>query len=392
MRTVVLLVALLLPFLLGAQFEAKEDVTVSKEQKDDIYLAGETVNINTTVNGDVVASGGKITVRDSIHQDLLVAGGDIIVKGYVADDIRAAGGSLTIDTEVGDDVIVFGGEVLITEDAVIYGNLITFSGTIKVNGEVKGLVKAYGGNLTINGKIAKEAMLYGAEVKVDGEIGGNSKIVAEKIKIGDNAKFYGDVEYWSEDGEVDFKDSLINTKATFNEELQGDREGFSWKRFGMAAAGFWLFYIFSAFLVILVLNTAFKDLFSKAVAYVDNNILKSLGYGLLYLFGLPLLIVLTFVIIIGIPIGLFLLFFYLFSLLFGHLVAALLLTHYLNKRNESTWNFWTIVFLALGIAAVLRLLTLIPFIGIIISIVTIAVGYGVLALTLLQNKLSLKIN
>ncbi len=390
MKTLIVLLVLLLPLLSIAQFEAEEEVTISKEQNDDVYLTGGKVKINSKVDGDLVTAGGNITSRDSIKQDLIAAGGEIMIKGYVGDDIRTAGGSLTIDAEVGDDLVAAGGKIMITDETVIHGNLISCGGNLEIDGKIKGLAKVCGGNLTLNGKIAKEATFYGGKVIINGEIRGPSKIVAETIEIGDNAKFYADVEYWAEDREVDFKDSLIKSSATFNEDLAIEDNQFSWGLFGVAALGFWLFYIFSAFLIILLLNALLKNWFAKAVVNLDKDVFKSLGYGIAYLIGIPLLIVVTFIMVIGIPIGLFLTTLYVFSLLFGHLVVALLITHYLNKRNEKSWNFWTIIFLALAIAIVIRLFTFIPILGGIISLLVIAIGYGALLITVIQHKASLQ--
>ncbi len=392
MKTITLLFALLLPFLSIAQFEAKEEVTVSNEQNDDVYLTGENVKINAKVDGDLVTAGANITSKDSITQDLIAAGGEITIQGYVGDDIRTAGGRLTIDTNVGDDLVAAGGEILISEETIVYGNLISCGGKLTIDGETKGLAKVCGGEITLNGKIAKEASFYGGTVIINGEVRGPSKIVAETIKIGDNAKFYSDVEYWSENRDVDFKNSLVNASATFNEDLGREEDRLSWGFFGAAALGFWIFYILSAFLIIVLLNALFKNWFSKAVTNLNKDLFKSLGYGIAYLIGVPLLILITFIIVIGIPIGLLLTALYAFSLLFGHLVVALLITHYLNSRNDKSWNFWTLTILAVAIAIIIRLITFLPFLGGIISFLIIAVGYGVLAITLLQHKASLKLS
>ncbi len=391
MKTLALLFALMLPSLTLAQSESKEKVTISKEQNDDIYLTGEEVRIHAKVDGDLVTAGGKITSKDSITQDLIAAGGEIKIDGYVADDIRIAGGNLTIDTEVGDDLVAAGGEIIITDQAVIHGNLISCSGNLEMDGQIKGMAKVCGGNLILNGKIGKEATFYGGKVIINGEIRGVSKIVAETIEIGDDAKFHGNVEYWAEDRDVDFKNSLIDVSASYNEDLGRDDGKISWGFFGVAALGFWIFYILSAFLIILLLNAMFKNWFSETVSNLDKDVFKSLGYGLAYLIGVPLLIILTFIIVIGIPIGLFLTVLYLFSLLFGHLIVALLITHYLNSKNEKSWNFWTIIFLALAMAVIIRLITFIPFLGGIISLLIIAIAYGALLITVKQHKASLKL-
>lgn len=390
MRTLLLHFTLLFTIVTIAQHERGKDIIISEHQKDDIYLAGENIDINAVVNGDMVSAGSKITIRDTIYQDLIVAGGEVFVKGYVADDIRAAGGKLTIDSEVGDDVIVAGGEVFITKNAIIHGNLINFSGDIEMNGEVMGTIKSYSGKLILNGIINKEAELFGEEILINGEIKGTSKLAASSITIGESAKFHENVHYWSEENKVDFKSSLIGATANFDETLMGDREEFSWKGFGIAALGFWLFYLFSAFLVIVLLNWAFGNFFSTAASYLNNTFLKSLGYGAIYLIGVPFLVIALIVILIGIPIGLFLGGFYVFSLLFGHLITALLIAYYFGKKADKQWNFWSLAILALGIASVIRLLTFIPFLGTLLSFVVIAMAYGLIIYTLLQKNAALK--
>ncbi len=392
MRTLLLYFGIFFTSISFAQQNESENITLSEKQNDDTYRAGETIRMEAPITGDAVFAGGTITVKDTVYADLIVAGGEINVKGYVADDIRAAGGRLIIDSEIGDDVIVAGGEVLVSESAIIHGNLINFSGEVEMNGKVMGMMKSYSGEIEVNGSIGKEANLFGEEVVVNGEIKGASKIAAETIIIGQNAKFGGDVSYWSEEGEIDFKNSLQGVTSTFDNSLMGDKNELSLKGFGIAAFGFWMFYIFSAFLVILLLNWSFGNFFNTAISYFDKNASKSLGYGLIYVLGFPLIILITLVTIIGIPVGVFFAGFYLFSLIFGHLVTALLLSHYLNNRSDKSWNFWTISLLALGIAAVIRLLTFIPFLGGLLSLLVIALGYGLIGYALLQKKAALKLS
>ena len=386
MKPIVYLLAILGSFMANTQVKKDKIISVTEAQADDIYLAGETVTVKAKVNGDVVVAGGTVVLKDSITQDLLASGGDIKIEGYVNDDIRAAGGNIVIDGTINDDVIVFGGEVMVSKDGLIKGDLICFSGNTKLNGSILGAVKIYGGELELNGSVGKSTELYAGEIKINGQISGTTKMVAESIDIGDNALFLGDVEYWTESGEVDFKNSLNeNTSVFFNNSLMDNQNEFPFEIFGIAAIGIWIFYLFSAFLIILLCNWLFKTLFSKAVIFLDTKVYQSLSYGLIYLFGLPIVIALAFVIIIGIPIGLFLTPIYIFSLLIGHLLLALLLAHYMNKRNGNSWGFWTISFLALSIAIALRIVTLIPVLGFILSILIIALAYGLIGMTLLNQ-------
>ncbi|MFL1895325.1 hypothetical protein ACJRPK_06455 [Aquimarina sp. 2-A2] len=385
---VVIVLAFVFPFLSVAQIDidAGEAIVLNTKQYDDIYVTGETIQINATVDGDVHAAGGKITSRDSISQDLTAVGGELWIQGYVGDDIRIAVGKLILNADVGDDLIVAGGEVDVSKDGVVHGNLISYAGDVVLDGKVIGMTKIFANTIEINGRLEDNAVLYAEEIYINGVIKGQSKIVATKVTLGKEAKLYGEIEYWTENGTIDFKNTLIDASAVYNKDLAPEANELSWGTFSVLAVGFWIFYLLSAFLVVLLLNLIFQKLFQAAVTYLDNHFLKSMGYGMLYVLGTPIVIIVTFVILIGIPIGLLLTSFYLFSLFFGHLITALLLAHYLNKRNEASWNFWTITLIALTITAVIRVITIIPILGGIISILLIATSYGLLVVTLLQKN------
>ena len=369
MKTIAILLISLCSVVSFGQTENEGDILINKVQPDDTYRAGETIKVNAVVHGDLVIAGGNLTISDSINGDLTAAGGELFLNSYIADDVRIAVGRVTIDSEVGDDLVVFGGEVILTENAVIQGNLICFAGNIEINGDVIGKLD-----------------IKGADVRINGTIRETSKIIGEDIIIGSNAKFYKEVEYWNSGGEIDFKNSLVNTEAQFSEDLGDEKSELSMTTFGTASFSLWVFYMLSAFLVILVLHALFKSTFSTAVEGLENNWLKSFGFGLIYLIGIPLLIILALLIIIGIPLGLFATVIFIFSLLFGHLIAALLLVYYFRHKKEKTWGFWSVTFLALLFAIVLRVLTMIPFAGILLSVVILSITYGALTLRVIHSK------
>ena len=369
MKNATILIIFLFSILSFGQSEERKEILIDNVQPDDTYIAGEMIRVNAAVKGDLVIAGGNLIVNDSIHGDLTGAGGDLSIEGYIADDVRVAGGKIRVDSEIGDDLVVFGGEVVITENARINGKLICFAGDV-----------------TINGEVIEELVVRGGEVSINGTIQGPSKIVGEDISIGSNAQFYKDIEYYNSDGELDFKNSLVNAKAQFNEDLSEEKSQLSLTTFGTNSFKLWGYYVLSAFLVILVLHALFRNAFSNAVEGLEKSLLKSFGFGLIYLFGIPLLILLAFLLIIGIPLGLFATVVFLFSLLFGHLIAALLLVYYFKHKNEKDWGFWSITFLALGCAILLRLLTIIPFAGILLSAVILSITYGALTLKVIQSK------
>lgn len=350
-------------------FAQSEDAIIQSEQKDDTYLAGETVRVDAVINGDLFAAGRQIVTTDSIYGDLVAAGASLSIENYVADDVRIAGATIVVDSEIGDDLVVFGGEVFITENARVKGNLIAAANDIEIAGIIDGKLDIQGNKVTINGTVNDTA-----------------SIVSEDIVIGSKAKFYKDVEYWSSDDQVDFNESLINSKAHFNEELEEEKSGSSLLTYGMSSFTAWIFYIVSVLLVILLLHGLFRNAFSNAVEGLEGNYLKSFGYGLIYLVGVPLAVAIAFLIGIGIPLGLFVTAIFIFSILVGHFISALVIVYYINHKKEMKWNFWVISLLALLVTIVLRLLTNIPYVGILTAVIILATTYGALTLDAIHSK------
>ena len=351
------------------QVENEGDIIIKETQQDDTYRAGENIKVDALIHGDLVIAGGNLTVNDSIKGDLTAAGGELFLNNYVEDDVRIAVGRATIDSEIGDDLIVFGGEVILTENAKIHGNLKCFGGNIEINGDIIGKLDIKGGDILVNGTVNE-----------------SSRIIGEEITIGSNAKFYKEVEYWHSDGEINFSNALVNTQAQYNEDLKEEASQLSLTTFGTNSLVSWAKYILSAFLAILVFHALFKHAFSKAVEGLENNWLKSFGFGLVYLIGIPLFIIVALLMVIGIPLGLFVTAIFIFSLFFGHFIAAILLAYYFNYKKDKNWGFWSITFIALGFTLLMRLITTIPYLGIVVSVMILSITYGALTLKVIHSK------
>lgn len=52
-----------------AQLKSGNNVIISDEIDQDLYVAGRTVTVNAPVHGDLIAAGGTVTVTDTITQD-----------------------------------------------------------------------------------------------------------------------------------------------------------------------------------------------------------------------------------------------------------------------------------------------------------------------------------
>ena len=357
------------------RFKADEEIAIDEPVNDDLYLAGSEIYVSAPVRGDLVLAGSEIMVRDSVTQDLVIAGGDIMIRGTVGDDVRAAGADITLDADIHDDVIIFAGNFSTTNVSTIRGNLIVFGGEVYHNGTLEGELKVFGGEITLGGSINGDISLKGGKVIFEGEVQGNSTISADKIEIGPVAKFYGDVDYWHKGGEIDFGAALEGGTASVDPDLKPTREA-KWWYFGFAAIIFWILYIIGAFLLILVLNALFGKYFQLAVTYLRDELVKSFGFGILYIVGTPILIALLLIIVVGIPIALFLLFGYLFSIWFATIIASLTLTYYLHQFYFPQWKNGLIILMALVIFVILKIISIIPILGAAFIVLLVATVFG----------------
>lgn len=349
-----------------AQFEAGDNIRVSETFPDDIYMAGGEITIDAPVHGDAVLAGGNVNLNDSVLHDLTIAGGEINVRGFVGDDIRVAGGSVEISSDVMDDLIIFSGNTRVNPDAVIHGNVVSYGGELIIDGIILGNMKASGGKIAVNGIVE-----------------GDAQIASGDLEIGENAAFLSNVAYWTEGGSIDFGDAVRNGEAQFDSALawEGSHspDAFTIMGYGML---FMTIFLFGGYLILLILDWTFRSGFNKAAHLVITGWSKTLGVGVVYVVGLPILVILSFSIVIGIPIGLFALTLYVFSLIFGNFVAALLVVHMWKEKNNKEWSTYFTAFVAMLIALCLHVVTSIPFVGILASFVVLCVTYGALILAI----------
>lgn len=112
----------------------------------------------------------------------------------------------------------------------------------------------------------------------------------------------------------------------------------------------------------------FKNSFQKATAIIEHAPGKSFLFGLLYFIGMPILIILCFITIIGIPLGFLAGAVYVFGFIFVNAFTLAIFSELINTvwstKITKTWQKWGI-FLLLAI-----LLTILNGVGFLLSFFT----------------------
>lgn len=345
-----------------SQLQSGENVTIQERTAHDLYVAGGTVTINAPVVGDLIIGGGTVTINDTITQDILVAGGTIFINGTVGDDVRCAGGKITISGNVVGDVIATGGTLDIQRGVKIGGNLISSGGEVVVDGEVEGMIKNASGTFTFTGKADNNLESRGGKIIINGIVEGSCILAANTIELGPEARFSRDVKYWNDEGSLEFGNSLAGGQATFDPSLE--IENGRWHYLGFASILMVLWYLGTALVMIILIQYLFSNTLRKSADTVKNFSLKSLGFGFLFLIGIPAAVVVTMLTVVAIPIGILLMIGYITVILLGTIIVALLITHWINNTYyQSQWSAMRMVMTAFGIFVFLKLASLTPFVG-----------------------------
>jgi cytoskeletal protein CcmA (bactofilin family) len=340
---------------LGAQ-DAGEFVVKRGAIKEDLYLAGGTVEVLATVEGDVLAAGGFVTVAEEVRGDAMVAGGNIILRGTVRDDARVAGGNITLSGDIGDDALAGGGNIVIAPSAIIGGR-----------------TWLAGGRMEIAGRMGRELSAVGGHIVLAGEVKGDATLIGESIEVRPTAVIHGSLRYMSADEAVIDPAARI-TGGVVRLPGKPPRHG--------PPPGLRIGFVFSLAATGVVLLLLFPKAAPAAAVNVGATPWKSLGLGLAVLAATPLLVAVLFATVIGAWLALMLLAIYLVALLLGYLNGVLWLAGWglgMTRRGQPVTAGWRMLAFVVALV-VLGLLGLVPVLGCVIAFVLLLAGLGALAL------------
>ncbi|MFC7044206.1 polymer-forming cytoskeletal protein [Halobacteriaceae archaeon GCM10025711] len=307
------------------------------------------------------------------------AGGTIVVEeGETVDGLEAFGGNVIVRGTVDGDLTAFSGNVVV--DGEVTGDVAAFAGNVQVDGRVGGDVAAFGGNVVLGSgsQVGGNLDAAAGTITVDGAVDGNARLGAETVTLGPTAAIQGDLEY-DAGNLVQASGATVAGQVTQNDDLAFT--GPTVAPVGVPSIPAWVFSIYWLlvnFVVGAVLLLALPS-FSRSVAdRVSERPLVSGGVGLLALVGVPVVLAVVAITIVGIPLAI--LGGFLFALLawLGAVYGSFAVGSWLLSLADVA-NRWAA--LALGLVAVV-LVSFVPWVGDLVAFVVFLLGLGALALAI----------
>jgi cytoskeletal protein CcmA (bactofilin family) len=145
----------------GNVIAAGDQITLKGSIEDDVYLAGNTITIDGTIKGDAIVAGQVITLNGEIEGDLMAAGQAVVVNGAVSDDIRMAGEALVLENQA-----------QVTDDVMAAG----FSLESKPESRVGGTLNLAGGQALLAGTIDRNVLGGTGSLALSGSVGGDMNV------------------------------------------------------------------------------------------------------------------------------------------------------------------------------------------------------------------------
>jgi len=293
----------------------------------------------------------------------------VVGPGQTVDSVQAVGGTVIIHGTVDGDVSVAAGTLLI--DGVVHGNVQAGSGAVTIDGRVDGNVVVGAGTLDVGRNAVIGGTLNGGagSATIAGTVDGDATLGTGTLVLQPTATFGGNLRY---------NGALTDNGATVQGDLVRDTSLGAVNLGPIVGVGRFLFTVYG-FLVNLVLGAilllAFPAGSRRLADDIESRPVRAGLYGLAVVIGVPILLLVLVVTIIGIPLAI------VGAILFGLTVWV---ASVYGRYAVGEWlvgytdvdNRWLALLVGL---VVVGLVALVPILGGVVEFLVLLLGLGALA-------------
>ena len=331
--------------------------TVNAKSSKDLFQAGDKVSIEDKLDGTAFIAGNEIKINNTIDGIGFVAGNKLTFNAN-QEYLVGAGNEITIDKDIKKDLFLAAND-------------------IKINGNVLRDAYLAANTITINGNLNRDNYIYANQVTLKGTFNGNITIYATNINI-EGAKISGTLKY-NKDAIVDGINDTIKTKTY---SVNPNKITFKEYIYNIVSK-----YVHITILA-LVLVYICEKLFKKSLKQTDDLTVKKTailcGKGFLILIGAPMIALMLFMtgifssvgVIGGIVYGVLV---YIANIFTAYTVANKLDKKYFKKNMNSY------ILMIVGLF-IIYVLSYIPYIGGIVSLLSLLFGLGISGNMIIEMK------
>ena len=155
------------------------------------------IAVDTVVQDDLYAAANEVTISGKIEGDLLATGRQVRIKrtATIARNLIVAAQFVQIEegAQIGGDLIAAGQNLWL--DGAVAGSVIGFSAQMHIGGQVGGDLVFWGGDIRMAGQVDRDGIFGANRFELIGRIGRNVRLEAAQITIDPTARIGGDLYY-----------------------------------------------------------------------------------------------------------------------------------------------------------------------------------------------------
>ncbi|HCJ52767.1 MAG: hypothetical protein A2898_01570 [Candidatus Kerfeldbacteria bacterium RIFCSPLOWO2_01_FULL_48_11] len=361
---ILVLILISIPLVAFGVTKSQDTVFVAADETIDenLFAYGSTVTVDGTVNGDLIAIAQTVRVSGHVAGDILVLASDVTLNGTVGGSVRALGQSIDIGGMVARNVSVAGNNIMIASNADIGWSMTSAASATDIQGTVHGNVLGYGGNMTVTGTILGNATLTTDAVSV--------------ITLQPTAAIEGDLTYTAEKEIITRKGAEVLGATTHHLPTKNIKD----VKALMSSFGFMVKLL--SWFGLLFVGVLLVSLFPSQLIAIGEDARRrpwhTIAYGLLAILLTPIVAILLFLSIVGIPTGFILITLYFVVMYGSRIVTGAMLGNFIIAKFRKTEGLplWSML---LGTTLIV-LASLLPYIGWIFSISSVLFGVGALVI------------
>lgn len=323
----------------------------------DLFAAGERIEIDGDVDGDFVVWAQTVVVNGHVKGDIICFGQELRVNGAVDGNVRSFTETTDINSTVGRNLMAWSKEITVENKASIAGTATvgstdaTFDG--KIGGDVLGLIHS---------------------LEVNGQIDGNVTLRGDYLNVGSTGAIDGHVKY---DGRHDpeiAEGAKVGSIERIVRKSEPEYRSARYYWHQVLSLGVGLVY---GLVLLLLLPNLYFDATQACKKYVPAG-----GFGLLFLFGIPIAAVIACITIVGLGVGIATILLYIIAIYSSTIFVSGWLGELLLGARPGMGH--AIGRFALGLF-ILHVLRILPHIGGWILFIEIFWGLGALVLALYKR-------
>lgn len=151
-------VGVALPLVAAAAFlpsrsAAPHQLPAGQRFSGDYFAVGEVIDLAGDVDGDVMVAASRVRISGHVNGDVLALASELILSGDVSGDVRAAAMTVTIRGAVGKNLNVWAQRLALEPASSVGRNALVGGETLKLQGTVGGTLAAQGHRVTLSGGV-----------------------------------------------------------------------------------------------------------------------------------------------------------------------------------------------------------------------------------------------